>query len=309
MMNIKSLKNIVNNKDNFLIDGKYSFNDDYSQFSNIENDFIFKNYSQNDKNSWKDIIKKVILRLIFNDTYVVHSKNKIFNGICMIPTSTNNSLKISNDNTIMTYYFNSEDCKKMLSKKRLISSIFATPETIEEKNNFYIEKRINYKDFDKEKIIEYILHSYSDNVKNSLPKYQEKKLEFFKRKVRCKEIIQHGDLWNGNILYDGQYYIIDYELVDHKYFLYDFFFYIYSYYDFDGNDKLLNNYFNGKYDELLTDYFKKFGEVYSGDERINYFKIFLSYFYYDRFHDKSTKRKSNKKVELNNVITKYEGDK
>lgn len=308
-MNLKSTLNIVKNKNYFLENGLYSFSEDFSQFKRIYDNTNYKNYNSSNRNNFKEKIKYDVFKLFFGRKYKVYSKKKIFNGKQMISTSSTNNIKIINDTEVMTYYLNKEDRIDIIDKKNKISKILDTPNTLKISEKFFIEEKINYSNFNIEDAIKEIIKKYIIFYKDIY--YCEKELK--KQDIiidNYRNIIQHGDLWEGNILFDNEkckYNIIDYEMVGERYFLYDFFLYIYNFIEVENNFKLLDMYFTGYYDEILNNFFCALKLRYNKNDKMKYFEQFIINFTKERLCKTSKKNYYKKIEEFKRIKKKYEG--
>lgn len=102
--------------------------------------------------------------------------------------------------------------------------------------------------------------------------------------------IQHGDLSSENLIYGKSnnhvgYWWIDWEHVRERIFYYDLFFYIQHSAFYFNNDMILQEFLSGKFDLILSDLFRRFGQVYVPKCRKEYFCVFLITFLVERVCD------------------------
>ena len=281
----------------FLKNDKYFFNSTYSKLSNQNKDKItdVTDFS-NGGTGIKRALDKIINDVIIGKELIINSDRKIFDGNVLLIPSHRYGVKIFNDDEVLTYYNNKEFLKNDLKKREKIGEIVNTPKIKKITENYLIEEKIKNIEFEKEEALISIMKKYIDFFSNRDVKILEKNIKnkkhkilfynFYKKiavnKKDYKCILQHGDLWYGNIIYDGNIYVVDYEEVEEKYFLYDFFKYIYSEAFISSNYKLLNNFFSGKYDEILNIYFSALNMNYNLNQKKEYFFTFLNVFIEDR---------------------------
>lgn len=307
-MKVKNLHEITKYRNKLLSDGIYHFNKDFSQFQKISDVEKYKSYAS--KTNEHISLRFLLYSILFGRKYQVLSKEKIFDGNLMICTSTGNSLKIINNDRVMTYFFDENICKKIVQKKEIISKYLDTPKNIEVSDNYVIEEKINYSDFSKEEAIISVMNKYINFFKKNkiIPNKKEnlffrgEKLHFF------YEIEQHGDMWEGNMLYDGNNIkVIDYEAVNSRFFLYDFLFYIYSFIEMKNNFELLDKYFEGYFDTTLERYFDSLGLIFDSKNKFEYFRCFIYCFIDERLINYSRKGFKRKNKEIDEIIAKYKG--
>lgn len=107
-----------------------------------------------------------------------------------------------------------------------------------------------------------------------------RKLKLFIKQENYIKCLCHGDMHYNNILFDGKkYYYIDFERVGEHFFLYDILSWIYCESYYFGNDLLLNNYLNGKYDRQIREIFNLNKIAY--DPRLK--GIYMFIMLYERF--------------------------
>ncbi len=299
---MKKILDIIRKYYRFLKNNVYYFNDTYSQLSvaKTENVTDIKAFEKG-KTGIKRKVKKIIYDIIVGKKVIVDDeKSKLFDGNMLLIPTNNYGVKVFNQKEVLTVFENINDLEKNLSNRNKMGLIFNTPNVIKvDKENMYIieERKYNKDNLDKEKVILDIMNSYikylsHDKTKLSIKKMKENRNEklyknFYERikvsKDTYESILQHGDLWIGNIIKEeDRNYIIDYEEVEDNYFLYDFFKFIYSEAYIFNDYSMLNNYFRGKYDEVLDRYFKSLNIVYDNMNKKEYFMIFLNLFIHYR---------------------------
>lgn len=296
-MRIKTLKNISKIYGNYLENGCYIFNKDYTQIININNSEKIQTYAN--KLNFFSRAKRTLINLpkyIFvNKKITINNKEKIFEGNLVLIPSKEYGVKIFSNNKILTISDDKKYIETINNNKKIMSNIFDVPKTISLDENLIIEERVPNFKYDKEEALIYILNSYINYFKNNKitgsiinkkrNKLIEKSFTRYENIIINLEIMQHCDIWSENIIYNGnRYYIIDYENVKKEYILYDFFTFIYSEVYMNKNYKLLNNYFSGLYNEYLNQYFILLGMKFDKEKLKDYYISFLYYFCLNRFN-------------------------
>ena len=317
------LRSVFDNCKEYLKKGIYVIADNYTLKNSISNNTVsvFSDY-YNEKNP----IKKVFNNLISKRKYVVSEKND-YNGELIVVSSSRKQYKIFDfDNKIVITKYKSKKqyflCK---SNYDYAKKIYRTSEIIKFDNQKLttFERYLinNFNDKNNEIIYEKILFDYINNNTNydtikkseiTMPK------KFKKYDILCKiynnliaenyigftKIKSHGDLWSSNIIYShNNVYYIDFETINYYSFFYDIFFYMYSEAYLKGDYTLLFNYFNGKYDTIFIEYFKKFDSKYNPDKK----NIYLLYFIYEYVCSKWKVLSDKKiKVEINKIMVLLE---
>ncbi len=327
-MRIFYLKKMLNKTKRYLKNGTYIFNKNYTQlFNNSAYNSIgsFINSFEtcfSEKLTISTFLKKIMYSIFFGNKIKIKNKTTEFEGELVLIPSNNYGIKIFSKNKVLTQYNDENYLNHNLNSREKISFIFNTPKVCSFTTHTIIEEKINSKEFDKEEVLYYILNSYIDYFKNNnikLKKYYEihknnikdfyKNNNFlkFNEKIFFEEaVLQHGDLWSGNIIFDGnKYYVIDFEKVDEKYFLNDFFLYLYIDLDITKDSYFLNNYFNGKYDDILNKYCNSLEINYKKEKKKEYFESFLYYFIYENFSNYNKKELEIKLKDIEELIGKY----
>lgn len=309
----KEIKNIKKYS-TLLKNGVYRFNSTF--------DKVYMNHSKNiitfsEKGQpWKKRFLNLIRKLIYFRGFIIKSEEKKFDGLELVIPSSKYGYKIFSDNSVMTLYFDEVLNKKNCENKKKIEKMFNTPDTIEVSKNYIVEKKIAFNDFDKNTAVSYLLSSSSADAHTDSITYNcldKEKAEFIKNLFSSLDYLsnvtiatQHCDMWSGNLLYDGKkFYVIDYENVSQKYFLYDFFTFIYSEYYINRDISLLDNYFNGNYNDDLLGYSNRFNVDFDFDKLKSYFVTFLVIFFIDRFSGLKNKSIIKEFNKLSFILRRY----
>lgn len=297
-MKVKTLKNISEIYGDYLENGRYVFNNDYTQIIKVNNSEKIQTYAN--KLTFFSKVKRTLINLpkyiFLNKKITINNKEKKFEGNLVLIPSKEYGVKIFSNNQILTLSNDKKYIETINNNKEIMSNIFDVPKTIALDEKLIMEERIINLKYDKEEALIYILNAYINYFKNNEVigaminkkgnKLIEKSFTRYKNVIINLEIMQHGDIWSENIIYNGnKYYIIDYENVNKEYILYDFFLFIYSEVYMNKNNELLNNYFNGLYNEYLNQYFILLRMKFDKEKLKEYYISFLYYFCLNRFND------------------------
>ncbi len=296
---MSNIAKYVNKYSDYLEPGVYKFNDTYTRLYK-EAGNINQVVDYNTGTGIVKKIKKIYKGLLYGNKIVINKGEKKFNGTTMLIPSMNYGIKVFSDNEVLTLYNDTSNLKRELDNYKKVSEYINVPSIIRYSKNYYITNKINSTIYDKEEALNYIMDSYiKNNTKNKFKfvnkKYNSKRYRCLFKKIYDKiyvgddyqAIIQHGDMWSGNVLYNKSFYIIDFENVGDHYFLYDFFKYIYSEAYILNDYKMLKKYFNSKYDDMLVKYFNSLGLEYNPYDKVKYFYSFLNEFIEDRIRTKN----------------------
>ncbi len=236
---MSNIAKYVNKYSDYLEPGVYKFNDTYTRLYK-EAGNINQVVDYNTGTGIVKKIKKIYKGLLYGNKIVINKGEKKFNGTTMLIPSMNYGIKVFSDNEVLTLYNDTSNLKRELDNYKKVSEYINVPSIIRYSKNYYITNKINSTIYDKEEALNYIMDSYiKNNTKNKFKfvnkKYNSKRYRCLFKKIYDKiyvgddyqAIIQHGDMWSGNVLYNKSFYIIDFENVGDHYFLYDFFKYIY----------------------------------------------------------------------------------
>lgn len=315
-------RKIVRDHKAFLKEGKYKMS--------VKGDYIYE------KSSGSNLKEKTYSSLThFNKnfvfflnkiadlfTYTVRYKGeKFFYGTEIILSSSLTEVKIfeTENREVLTRYRDKEKLRKILLDKEYFGQYFNVPKTIKTdiKNSFIIEEFIKHTKFESKEALDYFcgaLIKYFNEIRETVlydNSGDEKRVSIFannigqsgflSRIVGMPKVIVHGDFWRLNVIYDGtQYYIIDFEKKGVRFFLYDFFCFIFSECTLLEDDRLLESYFNGDYDDRLSKMFEVIGEKFDESLRGEYLIAFLVEILNER---KWTKEKSD--VLVGGLLRKY----
>lgn len=273
----------------YLKNGIYKYNDDFTQISLNKNEI--NHFKDNHINKNIKYILKLVYRFFFR--IPIFSFKKFFWGDTLLIPSNKYGYKFFDKEQVCTFYYDVNLLEQYLVKRENMTKIFNAPDIIQKNNNYIIEKKINTINFNKSDILKAILNRYiiffsNNNIKLDSFKIKEKKyideneLKEFYDQIKLRKdfdtIMQHGDLWTANILVNKEtsFYVIDFENVSYKYILYDFFTYIYNEALVYNDYLLASEYFEGEYDLLLGEYFKKLGLKFDKKNKVEYFNFFIN---------------------------------
>jgi len=266
----------------------------------------------------KKNIKKKLNRFINERRKrIIANSDNLYNGEMIIISSSKNHYKIFDfDNQLLiTVYEDKDIYEKVNDNYNYFTNVVKlnTPDIVknDDKELVTVERYIKFDEENKNRVdlFEKILKQYILVGKNFEVRYvsnEEKsdnllKYNIFKSiykyvntqhdndlnacKIKC-----HGDLWSSNIIYnENTLYYIDYEMVDYYSFFYDIYFYMFSEAYILNDYTILNNYFDGKYDNLLQQYFLIFNVKYNRELREYYFINFIREYSYNKWRNFSKK--------------------
>ena len=297
----------------FLQSGIYSFNLNLTQLILYENTSEIYDISQTNINkSKKKSLISYIYKMIAKKKWNIQNQKGYFEGTKLLIPNNDTGFKVFDEHHVLTYYHDITCKNKIMENRDKISCVFSIPQIVENRYNYVIEEKITNHNFDANHFICYLFESYIEFfqqkqicIQQDLSGYKTKYKKLFKKfyhyfeNIPSKQtILQHGDIWNGNILLDDQYYIIDFEICKNRFYLYDFFFYLYSYLFIYDDCTYLDYYFRGDYDTILSIYCDALGVFYDAGCKGLYFKQFMLNFIEDRFQDYSIRifYKESKKI-------------
>lgn len=282
----KNIEIFLKYKD-YLVSGTYISNCIGAKFEKEDSNILIHAY-----NDTEDCKKRHL--------YTINEVRPIFDGELLLIPSTSYGVKIFSKNQVLTFYNNKNIMHKIIDNKEWCNYIFNTPITIEYGENFVIEEFIKNKPEKDDEKIAFFMNAYitffkKDNTDITIAKHENKRLKYallfknFYKKISTKNyetIIQHGDMWSYNIIFNGEkFYVLDYENVSKKYILFDFFTYIYNEAIIHKNNRLLDKYRTGKYDDLLFKYMESLNLIFLKERREEYFKTFLSELLYEKMQN------------------------
>lgn len=297
----------------FLQSGTYSFNKNHTQLINCNNFNEIYDISQTNINKSKvKIIISNIDRIIFKKKYKIFNQKGYFYGTRLLIPNNDTGFKVFDENYVLTFYNDVNYQNRIITNRDKISSIFYVPKVLHNVQNYTIEEKILCKEFNTENFIHYMCERYAEffqlsqiRITQDSSDYKRKYKRLFKHYYqhfhgisKKQTVFQHGDIWDGNIIFNDKYYLIDFEICHDRFYLYDFFFYIYSYTFIYDNYDYLDNYFDGKYDNILIEYCDSLETTYDVNLKGFYFKEFILNFMEDRFKDYSIRifYKESKKI-------------
>ena len=249
--------NLLKKKDisPYLTNGIYSYNEDFTQLSKINIEYShFKNVVV--KKNFKYYLRLLLRKIIHMR---IHSNLKFFDGDTVLIPSSKYGLKFFSSRKVLTKFKFNSDFNLYIDNKYKIKKIYKTPNAIVVGDNYIIEEKIESKNYEKSQTLIQLMKTFSRHINESsinIENFNNRKRRFidkykwFYNKINIDDdykcCIQHGDLWESNVIFDGKnIFVIDYENVEMRFFLYDFFTYIH-------NEALIfNNY------ELLYLYFRR----------------------------------------------------
>lgn len=207
--------------------------------------------------------------------------------------------------------------------KQIFANTYRIPKTIivNFDRSFMIEELIPHMAYDLDEVFKQLcegfclhLSYYSSNIITNKEVYIDACKYYVSRFGGCDllydtigsiRVFSHGDLWSSNIIFDGEkVFVTDFEHAGERFFLYDFFMFIFTEWQLNKDDRLIINYFNGKYDTYLYRMFISAGTVYDTDHRDKYFMVFIASILFDRWLGYE-EIENTIKVFINKFITSY----
>lgn len=241
-------------------------------------------------------LNKYARKIVIIITNLVRYKNKHENEFCgteVIISSGHSEYKVFDikKELVLTYYNDQNKLSLVAQNKNKFRDYFNVTKTtdLNVDKHILIEQFIKQCPFEKEKALIYVIKQYKQYVKSQAVNcstitdlYCQQFKERFGDSSLLKEVKQypsvfsHGDLWSSNIMFDGKvYYITDFEAAEHKYILFDFFMYIFSEYVVYNDIVFIDNYFIGRYDNILSDVMESAEAEFTPNSRGSYILAFL----------------------------------
>lgn len=313
--------NLLKKKDisPYLTNGIYSYNEDFTQLSKINIEYShFKNVVV--KKNFKYYLRLLLRKIIHMR---IHSNLNLFDGDTVLIPSSKYGLKFFSSRKVLTKFKFNSDFNLYIDNKDKIKKIYKTPNTIVVGDNYIIEEKIESKNYEKSQILIQLMKTFSRHINESsinIENFNNRKRRFidkykwFYNKINIDDdykcCIQHGDLWESNVIFDGKnIFVIDYENVEMRFFLYDFFTYLHNEALIFNNYELLYLYFDGFFDNVLQDLFISLGLNYYDNTKIYYYNIFLNEIINNKFSKYNNKTFFNEMNRLNEIysnVEKYE---
>lgn len=265
-------------------------------------------FINNDPFNVFNIKNYLIKKALFNESIVIddlQNEKSDFIGTIYFFSKNNNDDKIFdlNNNRVKLLYSDSSKCQKKIDTYNHFKEYFNLPKILKYDTKSLIEELINFKNAwttaDLVFIVEEIFSKYVDYFSRCgkedvdylkpnllLDKIHEDKYYNFFRNNITEELLNlefptfklHGDLRRNNILFEignKKVYLIDWEFTANYFMFYDVFFFMYHEARFNGNTKILLDYFAGTYDRYFFQISSVFNFKYDERKKSQYFNIFF----------------------------------
>ncbi|MBR6033918.1 MAG: phosphotransferase [Clostridia bacterium] len=265
------------------------------------------------------------------DGIEIKSDNKQFKGDCLLISSSNDEKKFFNfnDNIVLTKFNNRGKFETRVRNMQYFSKFFNVPELVEYKfEDMTIQEKCikKNKNFNAEEVLIELLKQYKNyfiaiaenrdyeiETKVDYKKYvfdstfSQNIYEAINNNIASARLKMHGDLWRSNIILDNdKMYMIDFEKSDTFSMTYDFFTFIFNEYVIKNDSQLLDNFFSGNFDEILTELFKTFNLKYESKFKKDYFLQYVLVFYFDRCKNTSIKFRIKKRHMIMKIFKRYD---
>lgn len=243
--------------------------------------------------SYQNFFAKKIISCVTSLMTYKNCNSGDFGGTEIIISSSLREYKIFNveKKVVLTLYLDRNKMNRVFWNKKNFSPFFNVVKTLEinSRKSFCIEEFINHKNFDKEKAFLFIAKQYAFYARNkSFNKDKQMDIQclFFAKRFGSSKLLSlikdfpiiftHGDLWKSNVIYDGLiYYVTDFEAAKSRFFLYDLFCFIFTEYVIYDDLAMIQNYFQGKYDDLFSNISQSVDLVFEKNNRDLYFLAYL----------------------------------
>ncbi len=234
--------------------------------------------------------------------FKIHTSGEQFLGQVLITTSMGTGVRIVNfeELKLLSVYRDRDIMETLIGRRLLWSKYFKTIPlySVDLDAKISVERYVIKKDCDvnlkyQQILFDYIEYSKKidwDNSKESLSDELKKNVINLCKKIGAKKdaeraieimesndykfCLNHGDLTDLNVIYDGKvFYYIDFDFTTKKVFFYDVLSYICWLKRRKNIPTLVENYFEGKYDDSLSKIFESFGVSYRAEDRKAYLII------------------------------------
>lgn len=324
LIKTKRNRKVVQQYSDFLVAGYYRNSLAYDNVYKTQSHKRINSSTFSSHNEKLGVIAKIALKLLnFLFVYrVSHNLNRpVFEGTELIISSSLTEYKFFDLHKakVLTVFKSKEKLIDIIAAKERFTPYYNIPKTIfiSEDQLCLVEEFIKHKDYDVDTVFNVLCESICNLLNNSateltinVAKY-EKACNYFESRFHEFKLdyetiggimaYTHGDLWSSNIIFDGsKVYLTDFEHCGERFFLYDFFMFIFTEWHLKNDDCLIVNYFNGRYDNILSRMFNAVNEKYDENRRSNYFMVFIVSILYDRWFEYEAIE-----IIIKDFITKY----
>ena len=308
----------------YLVGGKYK--------CTLPGDYIFEKNNQSSLGiaTFSSVRKEqrmaitLLDSIIKSHTYrVPASEQNKFKGKELIISSTGTEVKIfaADVGSVLTLYQDKEKLAAIVREKAFYGKYFRVPKTLSTSDNYIIEEFIPHECFDVvelfpllcDDICNYIEHN-KDNIVFD-PERDRQRVNSFSESMGESSILKdlialprlkvHGDMWSSNIIFNGgKYYLTDFERSGVRYSLFDFFCFMWSEYHLKNDDRLLQAYFKGDYDDYVRRMAESLGFPFLESSRELYLLAFLVEISTERWVSKEIIHRNAQKT-IRTFVAKY----